>query len=76
MEYSKLSIVIPVYNEIDTIHEILRQVSDVDVGLEKEIVLVDDCSTDGTREILEKVSNNEDEIIAKDGKSNAANSNS
>ena len=64
LEYSKLSIVIPVYNEIETIHEILRQVSDVDVGLEKEIILVDDCSTDGTREILEKISNNEDEIIA------------
>ncbi len=64
MRYSKLSIVIPVYNEIDTIHEILEQVSDVDVGLEKEIILVDDCSTDGTREILEKVSNDEDEIIA------------
>ena len=64
MEYLKLSIVVPVYNEIDTIHEILRQVSDVDVGLEKEIILVDDCSTDGTREVLEKISNGEDGIIA------------
>ena len=63
MEYSKLSIVIPVYNEIDTIHEILRQVSAVETGLEKEIILIDDCSTDGTREILEKISRNEDEIL-------------
>lgn len=63
LEYSKLSIVIPVYNEIETIHEILKQVSDVDVGLEKEIILVDDCSTDGTRDILKKISENEDEII-------------
>jgi glycosyltransferase involved in cell wall biosynthesis len=62
MGYSKLSIVIPVYNEIDTIHEILRQVSDVEVGLEKEIILVDDCSTDGTREALRKISDNEDGI--------------
>ena len=43
MAYSKLSIVIPIYNEIDTIHEILRQVSAVEIGLEKEIILVDDC---------------------------------
>ncbi len=65
MKYSKLSIVIPVYNEIDTIHEILGQVSGVDVELEKEIILVDDCSTDGTREILEKISNNTDETVDK-----------
>jgi len=52
LEYSKLSIVIPVYNEISTIHEILRQVSDVEISLEKEIILVDDCSSDGTRKLL------------------------
>lgn len=63
MAYSKLSIVIPVYNEINTIHEILRQVSDVEIGLEKEIILVDDCSTDGTREVLEKIGNNEREVL-------------
>jgi glycosyltransferase involved in cell wall biosynthesis len=63
LAYSKLSIVIPVYNEINTIHEILRQVSSVEIGLEKEIVLVDDCSTDGTREVLEKISNNDKEAL-------------
>ena len=46
----KLSIVMPVYNERDTIEEILRQVMALE--LEKEIILVDDCSTDGTREWL------------------------
>ena len=61
--YSKLSIVIPVYNEIDTIREILRRVSDVEVGLEKEIILVDDCSTDGTREILGKISYKEEGVL-------------
>ena len=55
MGYSKLSIVIPVYNEINTIHEILRQGSAVEISLEKEIILVDDCSTDGTRAVLEKI---------------------
>ncbi len=47
----KLSIVIPVYNEKDTLNTLLTRVEAVDY--EKEIVLVDDCSTDGTREIVE-----------------------
>ena len=51
----KVSVLMPVYNEKDTIHEILAQVRAVDLsslGLEKEIVIVDDGSTDGTRELL------------------------
>ena len=47
----KLSVVIPVYNEKATIHEILRRVQETDGR--KEIILVDDCSKDGTRQILE-----------------------
>jgi glycosyltransferase involved in cell wall biosynthesis len=46
----KLSVVIPVYNERNTILEVLDRVRAVD--LPKEIIVVDDCSTDGTREIL------------------------
>ncbi|KJJ84956.1 Glycosyl transferase family 2 [Candidatus Omnitrophus magneticus] len=49
----KLSILIPVYNEINTIETIIKKVQAVEV--EKEIVLVDDCSKDGTREYLKKV---------------------
>lgn len=45
-----LTVVMPVYNELGTIEEILRQVQAVPV--DKEIVVVDDCSTDGTREKL------------------------
>lgn len=56
MAYSSLSIVMPVYNEIDTINEILKRVSEVDVGMEKEIIMVDDCSKDGTRDILKEIS--------------------
>lgn len=50
----KLSVIIPVYNEKETIEEVLRQVKAVD--LEKEIIVVDDGSRDGTREILKKIS--------------------
>jgi glycosyltransferase involved in cell wall biosynthesis len=49
----KLSVVIPVYNEFNTILEILRRVKSVPI--DKEIIIVDDCSTDGTREILAEI---------------------
>ncbi|MBB6051596.1 glycosyltransferase family 2 protein [Armatimonas rosea] len=45
-----LSVVIPVYNEIHTIKEILERVRNVDIS--KEVILVDDGSKDGTRDIL------------------------
>jgi glycosyltransferase involved in cell wall biosynthesis len=49
----KLSVIIPVYNEKTTIDEILRRVLDTDGR--KEIVIIDDCSTDGTRQILKEM---------------------
>jgi glycosyltransferase involved in cell wall biosynthesis len=48
-----LSVVIPVYNERGTIEEVLRRVQQVDIV--QEIIVVDDGSTDGTREVLERV---------------------
>lgn len=49
----KLSVVIPCYNEIDTLSEVLKSVIDSPVP-EKEIIIVDDGSTDGTRKLLEE----------------------
>ncbi len=50
----KLSIIMPVYNEARYLEEIVRRVREVDLGsIAKEIVLVDDGSTDGTREIIQ-----------------------
>lgn len=51
----KLSIVIPVYNEKNTIREILLRVESSNIGdIKKEIIIVDDCSTDGTSGILKE----------------------
>jgi len=58
----KLSVVIPCYNEIDTIEAIIDKVLQVDLPLERELVLVDDCSTDGTRDYLQSL-NQRDGII-------------
>ena len=56
-----LSVVIPVYNEKNTIHEILRRVKAV--PLKKQIIVVDDCSRDGTREILKQYKEQDAELI-------------
>jgi glycosyltransferase involved in cell wall biosynthesis len=49
----KLSVIIPVYNELNTINEILRRVEAT--GVVDEIIVVDDGSTDGSRELLAKI---------------------
>lgn len=48
-----LSVIIPVYNEKRTIGEIIKQVKQVEI--DKEIIVVDDASTDGTRELLQNL---------------------
>ena len=48
----KLTIIIPVYNEINTINILLKKV--IEVGIDKQIIVVDDFSSDGTREIIIK----------------------
>jgi glycosyltransferase involved in cell wall biosynthesis len=53
----KLSIVIPVYNERDTLRALISKVEAVDY--DKEIILIDDYSTDGTRDVLKEYENRE-----------------
>jgi len=69
LDNPKISIVIPAYNEKATIEEILRRVLDTEVR--KEVIIVDDCSTDGTRQILEGMAarqeSNEKSAPAQDG---------
>lgn len=53
-----LSIIIPIYNEKKTIQALIEKVRKADVlGLKKELILVDDGSNDGTRDILKKIDN-------------------
>lgn len=56
MSIKKLSIVIPAYNEARTIHRILNKVGEVTLinGIEKEIIVVNDCSTDDTEAVLKQ----------------------
>jgi len=60
----KISVVVPVYNEKNTIREIVKTIQQV--SLEKEIIIVDDCSTDGTREILKGMAGNNLKILFHD----------
>ncbi|MGD1017779.1 MAG: glycosyltransferase family 2 protein [Verrucomicrobiia bacterium] len=55
-EFKRLSILIPVFNEARTVEELVDRVHKADsCGLEKEIILVDDASTDGTGQVLKKL---------------------
>ena len=51
----KISILIPVYNEENTLKTLLKKVIDSDVcKLQKEIIIIDDCSTDSSLLVLNK----------------------
>ncbi len=54
----KISVVIPVFNEVNTVSKIINRVRDVD--LNKELIIVDDCSTDGTRDVLKGLNGSPD----------------
>jgi len=57
----KLSVVMPVYNERDTVLEVVERVRAVPI--DKEIIIVDNCSTDGTRELIQTIEHPEVRII-------------
>lgn len=60
----KLSVVMAVYNEEYTIEEIVRRIRAVDI--DKEIIIVDDCSTDGTRKILNSLKDKNIRVFLKE----------
>ncbi len=65
-----LSVVIPVYNERETLLDLLERVKAVPIR--KEIVLVDDCSKDGTRDLLKQLEDEQRDREAADSKSRQA----
>ncbi len=62
MDKMKISVVIPCFNEIKTIDTIIKEVLKVPLEAEKELILVDDCSTDGTREYLKTLEGKDSSI--------------
>mgnify|MGYP006102574617 CR=1 FL=1 len=64
MNIKKLSILIPAYNEANTIHMILDKVKEVTLlnDIEKEIIIVNDCSKDNTKEVVERYINQHPEL--------------
>ena len=65
MQAKKLSIIIPAYNESKTLVSLLEKIENVSPGLEKEIIIVDDDSTDGTVDILRGLDQSQYKVILK-----------
>ncbi len=58
-----ISLIIPVYNEVKTLKDILKKVDETDLGLEKEIIIVDDGSNDGTPDLIKSLPNHYQKIL-------------
>ena len=56
----KLSIIVPCYNEIATIGQVVAKIRSLDQPLQREIVIVDDYSKDGTRDYIKTWENDSD----------------
>ena len=61
--FSKLSVIVPVYDERNTVVEIVRRMRAVELPVELEIVIVDDGSTDGTREVLRQLADSTVRVV-------------
>jgi glycosyltransferase involved in cell wall biosynthesis len=60
---NKLSVIVPVFNERNTVAEIVRRMRSVDLPVEREIVVVDDGSDDGTRDVLTQLADSTVRIV-------------
>ncbi len=62
-DYRKLSVIVPVFDERNTVVEIVRRMRAVDLPVDLEIVIVDDGSTDGTRDVLRQLGDSTVRVI-------------
>jgi glycosyltransferase involved in cell wall biosynthesis len=65
-EHRKLSVIVPVFDERNTVVEIVRRMRAVDLPVDLEIVIVDDGSTDGTRDVLRQLADSTVRVINHD----------
>jgi glycosyltransferase involved in cell wall biosynthesis len=65
-DYRKLSVIIPVYNERNTVAEAIRRSRSVEIPLDREIVVVDDGSSDGTTQILSQLQDSTVRVVFHD----------
>jgi len=63
-KYRKLSVIVPVFNERNTVVEILRRMRAVDLPIDREFVVVDDGSDDGTRSVLTQLGDSTVKIVS------------
>jgi len=65
----KLSVIVPVYNERNTVVEVVRRMRSVELpdGIEREIIVIDDGSTDGTRDVLSQLGDSTVRILVHEG---------
>ena len=65
-DHRKLSVIVPVFDERNTVVEIVRRMRAVELPLDLEIVIVDDGSTDGTRDVLRQLADSTVRVINHD----------
>jgi glycosyltransferase involved in cell wall biosynthesis len=65
----KLSVIVPVFNERNTVVEVVRRMRAVELpdGIEREIIVIDDGSTDGTRDVLRQLGDSTVRIVVHEG---------
>ena len=64
MNYRKLSVIVPVYNERSTVAEAIRRARSVDLPLDRELIVVDDGSTDGTADLLPTLADSKVRVVS------------
>jgi glycosyltransferase involved in cell wall biosynthesis len=65
-DYRKLSVIVPVFDERNTVVEIVRRMRNVELPVDLEIVIVDDGSTDGTRDVLRQLADSTVRVLNHD----------